>query len=607
MSIKTLVAVLIVISFILCPLWFPTVRSKVRAASTLLRKSWTGALFNLFNSRRASYNERYQTYLNSDRMAGRAISLPEALFAHYPFEEEGSNCHLAREAFAELCSLKTSKERTILASLVTNCHLESSGRPVFHWKPKTRLKGASEEYISQVFHFLPMMEGICEKAGHNPWFLYSNSQSESIGRLFHLVEQIGKATKRLEKRPKPKPVPTLEHCQSNAVDFEKLMLNVFHTTKFDVLQHADEPRNIIRMLEDKSKDSNMGLAAISDSIEVLDEKSKDSDKELAEIARSVAGLRQDLEKLGIDKMQLKRNSDIIAKFIDWSEHLVSNVSKVEGCSASDEEDSRERTRGFYAGKMIRRFLSVGHWTDIVLAPLRLSSRIETLDTCKVLNSDAREFMQTISLCLTVCSLLLVAAVIGLCTRAVSVCRPLYGWLQRLLPSSRLMPSWLLRSPLWGKTETTVTDKRVMDEQQVPPMALTAQTAPMSVVIENAMKNVETIEEESTEIDDEHDEVSARMLAMDSKVGQLTSLVTELLSRQDNITTSTTQNAEVPPMVNGSDEEEAEPVRPRTTITESSAKRPTRRKRKGAVKAIQAETTEMSEVTNFSARRSTRNR
>ena len=170
-------------------------------------------------------------------------SFAKTLYGISSFEEEGSSCHLAQESLKSFCSLRNAPERMALSSAVANCHLVSAGRPTHQWDPETRLKYANESFMAVVFHFLPLLDNICDGAGHGHLLQKSSMDRKSIERLFNALERLLNYTESVRQEQ--------TGCNYQEKELEG-MERACYTTTMMLSEHSQECQN---QLED-SRDSN---------------------------------------------------------------------------------------------------------------------------------------------------------------------------------------------------------------------------------------------------------------------------------------------------------------------------------------------------------------
>lgn len=113
----------------------------------------------------------------------------------------GSNtwCGKAATAAGQDCGLMEERKRMLLATLIANCHLESSNRPPVHWDPEDALKYASEEEVYLVMMVSGQLESLCQKFGISWSFALATKQGERFNGIHDELKRIQFAAKEMSK------------------------------------------------------------------------------------------------------------------------------------------------------------------------------------------------------------------------------------------------------------------------------------------------------------------------------------------------------------------------------------------------------------------------
>lgn len=109
------------------------------------------------------------------------LNIPDSVYGGVT--ASGSWCRRAAQGARRTCDLLDERERMHLATLVANCHLESSNRPPIQWHPTDRLKDASHDHVSLVTLVAGQLETVCMSFGV-PWpFALATEQGERFKEL----------------------------------------------------------------------------------------------------------------------------------------------------------------------------------------------------------------------------------------------------------------------------------------------------------------------------------------------------------------------------------------------------------------------------------------
>lgn len=113
----------------------------------------------------------------------------------------GSNtwCGKAAKAAKQDCSLMEETQRMFLATLVTNCHLESTKRDVVQWDPKHALKYAPVDDVYLVVMVSGQLETLCQKFGVTWAHALATEQGERFKDIHAELKRIQEAAKEMTK------------------------------------------------------------------------------------------------------------------------------------------------------------------------------------------------------------------------------------------------------------------------------------------------------------------------------------------------------------------------------------------------------------------------
>lgn len=126
-----------------------------------------------------------------------AHSLPEKFYTGQL--EESSNCYLAYSKMAYHCSMISERDRSWLAMLLANCHLEAANRKTIKWHPKHALRYASKDEYSLVNRYIPLISDICSKTGNGHHLALFRTQFHSDRKLWDTIQELGDIVKKAEE------------------------------------------------------------------------------------------------------------------------------------------------------------------------------------------------------------------------------------------------------------------------------------------------------------------------------------------------------------------------------------------------------------------------
>lgn len=121
-----------------------------------------------------------------EKLKATEISLPKGFFTgDVPVN---SHCMKAYLQMAEFCTSISETDRLRLATAIAGCHLEAANLMPVSWHVKTKLKKASENQVSLVQQYLPLLGRICRSTSHFSDFNMFRIQFQMDVRL---LKQIG--------------------------------------------------------------------------------------------------------------------------------------------------------------------------------------------------------------------------------------------------------------------------------------------------------------------------------------------------------------------------------------------------------------------------------
>lgn len=104
--------------------------------------------------------------------------------------DKGSNCYHAYIKMTELCAMSSEKERTWLATLLTNCHLEAASRKTIQWHPEHALRDASPQEFSLVSRYIPLISDICDRTGNAHHLAMFQMKVDNDRKLWANIEEL---------------------------------------------------------------------------------------------------------------------------------------------------------------------------------------------------------------------------------------------------------------------------------------------------------------------------------------------------------------------------------------------------------------------------------
>lgn len=132
-----------------------------------------------------------------ERAVSSAHSLPKNFYSGEL--EKGSNCYLAYTKMAQLCGMASERERSWLATLLTNCHLEGSGRETILWHPEYALRDASPHEYSLVNRYIPLISDICDRTRNGHQLALFRIQVNHDRKLWDNIEELEETVRKANK------------------------------------------------------------------------------------------------------------------------------------------------------------------------------------------------------------------------------------------------------------------------------------------------------------------------------------------------------------------------------------------------------------------------
>jgi hypothetical protein len=99
-------------------------------------------------------------------------------------------CGQASAAAKSQCHLFTEQDRTKLAVLVANCHLEAMGRRPIVWEADLRLQNARDDDVTLVMHVVGQLETVCRDSGTAWSYALVSEQAKRFGSVERKLEEI---------------------------------------------------------------------------------------------------------------------------------------------------------------------------------------------------------------------------------------------------------------------------------------------------------------------------------------------------------------------------------------------------------------------------------
>lgn len=295
-------------------------------------------------------------------------SLPKKFYTGQLQEE--SNCYIAYVKLAELCGMASEKQRTWLATLLTNCHLEGAGRKTIQWHPEHALRDVSPQEYSLVSRYIPLISDICDRTGnahHLAMFQMRVDHDKKLwANIAELEEAVTKATE-------------VNHDSERLFSrFDEVAEDALTRTKHleDLTTHLGAAT---KELNQEHKELRMIQNDIQDSMTALSEEKR----ALAASALNFAQVASE-KILSVEESIELRNSynELLTKYATLKENIHRETHK----ESMSELESRDhlwqrifpfrQSSGLVAGvwfEIIPRLL----WTSL-MAPFRMTRILESL-------------------------------------------------------------------------------------------------------------------------------------------------------------------------------------------------------------------------------------
>lgn len=292
--------------------------------------------------------------------------------------QKGSNCYLAYTKMAELCGMTSERDRSWLATLLTNCHLEGSGRKTILWHPEFALRDASPHEYSLVNRYIPLISDICDRTGNGHHLALFRFQVHNDKRLWSHIEDLEEMVRK-----------------ANEVNLESERLQEkFQMHSDDALSRSEEILSLTDQLQEatKSLDSqHRQLGAIHNKIQATVNAFAEEKHELTNTMLSFAQeASQKMQSIG-ELIQLKKDyEDLFANYTILERDL-QRRSKDTFCSSTS--GSVNRFKQFRFGSNIFqnawfRILENLLWTSLA-APFRMTRLLNILKRSEVLSGQAQ--------------------------------------------------------------------------------------------------------------------------------------------------------------------------------------------------------------------------
>lgn len=130
----------------------------------------------------------------SNEIRASSHSLPEKFYAGQL--QKGSNCYQAYSKMTEFCAMASERDRSWLATLLANCHLEAANRKTIQWHPRHALRYASKEEYSLINRYIPLIADICSQTGHAHHLALFRMQFHNDKKLWETIEELEAAVNR---------------------------------------------------------------------------------------------------------------------------------------------------------------------------------------------------------------------------------------------------------------------------------------------------------------------------------------------------------------------------------------------------------------------------
>lgn len=145
----------------------------------------------------SSSPEPIPTRLKSNEVQASSHSLPDQFYTGEL--QKGSNCYQAYSKMADFCAMASERDRSWLATLLANCHLEAVNRKTIQWHPKHALRYASKEEYSLINRYIPLIADICSQTGHEHHLALFRMQFHNDRKLWDTIEELEAAVSRAAK------------------------------------------------------------------------------------------------------------------------------------------------------------------------------------------------------------------------------------------------------------------------------------------------------------------------------------------------------------------------------------------------------------------------
>lgn len=330
------------------------------------------------------------------------IQVPEKLFSTGLIPRQNSFCHRARMEFDKLCGLRSATDRMKLASFVTNCHLEVSGRPAFEWDPAEKLRDAESDYVHLVMQFLPLMSGACQKAGYQPFLAQLVTDTKSTDELRSRIIELQEATESLFSANRESSTFAKEYMTASA-DASKKLTEILKLSA--AIKHAnddiDYQRESLRQEADTIKSE-------------LREFNKKSLLLFDSMFGRFDGFQSQMRNMADTVGQIHSDSRVTSMFLKEPLQAITNASVTELSQASSLRDSESDG----TSPSFLSFRKLGLLKMLVLAPLKLSDRIRQLEKSSLVGPFARDIFSSVQLLLVLLSVYIAYVVLTAFTRIV---------------------------------------------------------------------------------------------------------------------------------------------------------------------------------------------
>lgn len=313
---------------------------------------------------------------HSDGVVLSAHSLPTSFYSGEL--QKGSNCYLAYTKMGELCGMASERHRSWLATLLTNCHLEGSGRKTILWHPEFALRDASPQEYSLVNRYIPLISDICDRTGNGHHLALFRIQVDNDKRLWTNIEELEEMVRK-----------------ANEVNLESERLQeMFEKHADDTLSRSKEILSLTNELQEETKSldlKNRQLRDIHDKIQttvnVLAEEKHELTSTILSFAQEAS---QKMQSIG-ERIQLKQDyDDLFANYTTLENDLQRISMEACGSSASGLVNRFKPVR--FAFNIFQnvwlRILQNLLWTSLT-APFRLTRLLNILKRSEVLSGQAQ--------------------------------------------------------------------------------------------------------------------------------------------------------------------------------------------------------------------------